>query len=147
MKRGRFDVQRILVLTGMTAVLAVGLAEALLYRSRRTPHGGPTAATLSDAFSWLSGACLGLAIGGGAAALFVRRGSRLVSGLLVGVFAFFVGVLPYSWLTAPSDVSASDNLGWLVVVFIPAVMLVTLAAALGEFFRSGSHRRRRHGRA
>jgi uncharacterized membrane protein len=78
--------------------------------------------------------------------MFVRWGSRLGSGVVVGVLAFLVGVVPYSWLTASSDVSNSDNLSWLVIVFIPAVMLVSLGAALGEFLRSGSERRRRHGR-
>jgi hypothetical protein len=78
--------------------------------------------------------------------MFVRQGSRLGSGVVVGMLAFLIGVVPYSWLMASSDVSNSDNLGWLVVVFIPAVLLVSLGAALGELFRSGSDRRRRHGR-
>jgi hypothetical protein len=128
----------------VTAALAVGLAAALLYRSSRSPHVGPTSAALSDAFSQLAGACLGLAIGGFGTAMLVRRGSRLGSGVVVGVIAFFVGVVPYSWLTAPSDVSTADNLGWLVVVFIPAVALVTLGAALGELFRSRPYLHRRH---
>jgi len=144
MKRGRFDRWRIVIATAVTAALAVGLAEAFLYHSSRSPHVGPTSAALSDAFYWLAGCCLGLAIGSFATAMLVRRGSRLGSGVVVGVLAFLVGVVPYSWLTAPSDVSTSDNLGWLVIVFIPAVMLVTFGAALGELFRSGSKRRHRH---
>jgi hypothetical protein len=146
MKHGRVDGWRIAISTAVTAGLAVGMAEAFLYRSSRTPHVGPTSAALSDAFSWLAGTCLGLAIGGFATAMLVRRGSRLGSGIVVGVLAFFVGVVPYSWLTASSDVSTSDNLGWLVIVFIPAVLLVAFGAALGEFFRNGSDRRRRHRR-
>jgi hypothetical protein len=122
--------------------LAVAMAAAFLYHSSTTPHVGPTSAALSDAFSELAGACLGLAIGSFAAALFVRRGSRLGSGIVAGVLAFFVGIVPYSWLTASSDVTNSDILGWLVVVFIPAGMLVTLGAALGAVFRSELLRRR-----
>jgi hypothetical protein len=136
MKNQRFDGWRIAISTAVTAGLSVAIAEALLYRSSNTPHAGPTSAALSDAFSWLAGACLGLAIGSFATAMFVRRGSRLGSGIVVGVLAFCVGVVPYSWLTAASDVTTSDNLGWLVIVFIPAVLLMTLGAALGAAFRS-----------
>lgn len=77
----------------------------------------------------------------------VRRGSRLGSGIIAGVIAFFVGVVPYLWLTAPSDVSTSDNVGFLVVVFIPAAMLVTVGAALGEAFggKRHGHRKQRSG--
>jgi hypothetical protein len=140
----QFDGWRIAISTAVTAALAVGMAAAFLYHSSRTPHVGPTSAALSDAFSQLAGACLGLAIGGFVTAMLVRRGSRLGSGIAVGVIAFFVGAVPYSWLTASSDVSISDNLGWLVVVFIPAVTLVTFGAALGEFFRSRPNWHRRH---
>jgi hypothetical protein len=144
MKVGRFDGLRVAISTAATAGLAVGMAAAFLYHSSRTPHEGPTSAALSDAFSWIAGACLGLAVGSLATAVFVRRGSRLGSGVIVGVLAFFVAVVPYSWLTAPSDVSTGDNLVVLVIVFIPAVALVTVGAALGEFLRSGLGRRRKH---
>jgi hypothetical protein len=142
MKNVRFDGWRIAISTAVTAGLAVAMAEAFLYHSSNTPHVGPTSAALSDAFSWLAGTCLGLAIGSFAAAMFVRRGSRLGSGIVVGILAFCVGVVPYSWLTAASDATTSDNLGWLVIVFIPAVMLVTLGAALGAVFRRELLRRR-----
>jgi hypothetical protein len=144
MKSERLDGWRIVISTAVTAGLAVGLATGFLYHSSRTPHVGPTSAALSDGFSEIAGACLGLAIGGFGTAMLVRCGSRLGSGVVAGVLAFFVGVVPYSWLTAPSDVSTSDNLGWLVIVFIPAVMFVTFGAALGAFLRSGSDRLRRH---
>ncbi|MFL6030773.1 MAG: hypothetical protein ACJ74D_12185 [Gaiellaceae bacterium] len=143
MTSGRFDGWRIAIATAVTAGLAVGMAAAFLYHSSRTPHVGATSAALSDGFFWLAGTCLGLASGGFAAAMLVRRGSRLGSGVVVGV-RLFRRVVPYSWLTASSDVSSSDNLGWLVIVFIPAVVLVTFGAALGEFFRRGSERRHRH---
>jgi hypothetical protein len=144
MKSGRLDGWRLAISTAVTAGLATGMGAAFLYHSSHTPRVGPTSAALSDAFSELAGICLGLAIGSFAAAVLVRRGSRLASGILVGVVAFFVGVVPYSWLTAPSDVSTSDILGWLVIVFIPAVLFVALGAAFGAFLRSGSNRLRRH---
>jgi hypothetical protein len=139
MKGRRLDGRRIAILSAATAALAVGMAAALLYHSSRMPHVGPTPAALSDGFSELGSACLGLAIGAFGTAMVVRRGSRLGSGIIAGVIAFFVGVVPYSWLTAPSDVSTSDNIGWLVIVFIPAVMLVTVGAALGEALGGRRH--------
>jgi hypothetical protein len=120
------------------------MAAAFLYHSSHTPHVGPTSAALSDGFSWIAGACLGLAIGSLATAVFVRCGSRVASGIIVGVLAFFIGVVPYLWLTAPSDVSTADTLGFLVIVFIPAVVLVTFGAAMGQVFRGGSDQRGRH---
>jgi hypothetical protein len=134
--KARFDGWRIAISAAATAALAVATAAAFLYHSSTTTHVGPTSAALSDAFSELAGACLGLAIGSFAAAIFVRYGPRLGSGIVVGVLAFFLGVVPYSWLTASSDVTTSDNLGWLVVVAIPAMMLVAVGAALGAVFRS-----------
>jgi len=129
--RWGYDGWRIAVATAVTAGLGVGCAAAFLYHSRHTAQVGPTAATLSDAFSWIAGACLGLGIGSLAAAVFVRRGSRLGSGIVVGVLAFLIAVVPYSWLTASSDVSIGDNLGFLLIVFVPAVLLVILGAAIG----------------
>jgi hypothetical protein len=144
MRSGRFDGWRIAIATAVTAGLAAGMAGAFLYHSSRTPHLGPTSAALSDGFSWIAGACLGLAVGSLATAVFVRRGSRLGSGIVVGVLAFFIGVVPYLWLTAPSDVSTGDNLGFLVIVFIPAVVLVSFGATLGEVYGGARDRRRRH---
>ena len=144
MNGSSLDGERIAFSTVLTAALAVGMAAAFVYNSSRGAHVGPTSAALSDGLSWVAGVCLGLTIGTFATAVLVRHGSRLGSGVVVGVLAFLVGVVPYSWLTAPSDVSTGDNLGWLVIVFIPAVVLATLGAALGAFFRSGSERRR-HG--
>jgi hypothetical protein len=72
----------------------------------------------------LGGRCLGLGreLGGGT----VRPPwFPLASGILVEVLGFLVGVVPYSWLTSPSGLSTSDNLSWLVIVFIPAVLFVT----------------------
>ena len=145
-KSDRFDGWRIVISTVFTAGLAVAMAAAFLYHSSRTAQVGPTSAALSDGFSELAGMCLGLTIGSLATAAFVRRGSRIGSGVFVGVLAFFVGVVPYSWLTSPSDVSTSDNLGWLVVIFIPAALLVIFGAAIGAVARSELDRSRRHAR-
>jgi peptidoglycan/LPS O-acetylase OafA/YrhL len=127
----QFDFTRIAISTVLTAALAVGLAKALLYNSAHTPHVGPTSAALSDASSEIAGMCLGLAIGALAAAAWVRSAPRLVSGLFVGVLAFVLAVVPYSWLTAPSDVSTGDKVAWIVILLIPSLILVVAGAGLG----------------
>jgi len=135
MRDGHFDLTRIAVFTVLTAAVAVGSAEALLYQSSHAAHVGPTSAALSDGTSAIAGACLGLGVGALAAAACVRSGSRVASGLIVGVIAFLVGVAPYSWLTSPSDVGTGDNVGWLVILFIPAIILVTFGAVIGAAVR------------
>lgn len=140
MRDGHFDVARIAIGTVLTAAFAVGCAEAFLYRSSHTAHVGPTSAALSDGAAAIAGACLGLAVGALAAAACVRRGSRVGSGLIVGVVAFFVGVAPYSWLSSPSDVSAGDNGIWLIILFVPAMILVAFGAVIGAALRSRPNR-------
>jgi hypothetical protein len=129
----RLDWSRIAVSTALAAGLGVGMGAAFLYRSGHTPHIGPTSAALSDAFSWIAGACLGLALGSFVAAVLVRHGSRLGSGMVAGVLGFFVGVVPYLLLKAPSDTSTGDDIVFLVFVFIPVLLLVVLGAGLGDF--------------
>lgn len=74
-----------------------------------------------------------MCIGSSATALFVRGGSRFTTGLVAGFAGFWVGVMPYVLVTAPSDVSLSDSFGFFaVVVFVPAVLFVTAGAAMGS---------------
>jgi hypothetical protein len=44
-------------------------------------------------------------------------------------------------------VSTGDNLSFLVIVFIPAAVLATLGAFLGEVVRDAADRRHRHPRS
>ena len=122
----------------LTAGLGVAVAAAFLHYYPRASDEGPTAAALGDAFTWILGACVGLCIGSGATALFVRHGSRFFAGMLAGVTGFWVGVMPYMVLTAPSDVSFSDTFGFAVIVFAPGLLFVAAGAAIG----AGLHRLR-----
>ncbi len=135
MDERRFDCRRLAIATMVAAGLAVGLGALLLHQSSQTPRIGPTSAALSDGLSLLVGQCLGLAFGSLLGAVAVRRGLRFVSGVAVGVAAFLVGVTPYTLLTAPSDVSTGDTLGWLVIVSVPAGVLVLIGAGLGAVTR------------
>jgi hypothetical protein len=119
----------------LTAVLGVAVAAAFLHYYPRASDEGPTAAALGDAFIWILGACVGLLIGSGATALFVRHGSRFFAGMLAGAAGFWVGVMPYMVLTAPSDVSFADAFGFAVIVFAPAILFVAAGAATGAGLR------------
>jgi hypothetical protein len=129
------DPLRIAFSAVLTAALGVAVAAAFLHYYPRASDEGPTAAALGDAFTWILGACVGLLIGSGATALFVRHGSRFFAGMLAGVAGFWVGVMPYMVLTAPSDVSFSDAFGFAVIVFAPAILFVAAGAAIGGGLR------------
>lgn len=128
------DGERVAISAVVTAGLAAGVAEALLYHSTHTSHAGPTSATLSDAAAVIGGACLGLAVGALAAAAWVRRGSRLASGLVVGALGF-LAVTPFLWRTFSSDLSAGEKFGGLVVLAIPAAFFVAVGALIGAGVR------------
>ena len=130
-----FDGPRIVLSTLVTAGLGLAGAAAFLHYYPRAHDVGPTAATLGDAFAWILGACVGLFVGSGATAVVIRRGSRFFAGMLAGVAGFWVGVMPYIVLTAPSDVSFSDSFGFAVIVFAPGVLFVAAGAATGEGLR------------
>ena len=119
----------------LSAVLAVAVAAAFLHYYPRASNEGPTAAALTDAYTWILGACVGLFIGSGYAAIFVRHGSRFFAGMLAGVAGFWIGVLPYTVLTAPSDVSFSDSFAFAVIVFVPALLFAAAGAATGAGLR------------
>jgi hypothetical protein len=129
------DPVRIALSAVVSAALGVGVAAAFLHYYPRASDEGPTAAALGDAFTWILGACVGLLIGSGAAALFVRRGSRFFAGMLAGVAGFWIGVMPYLVFTGPSDVSFSDNFGFAVIVFAPGLLFVAAGAAAGAGLR------------
>ena len=129
------DPLRILLSAAVTAGLGVAVAAAFLHYYPRASDEGPTAAALGDVFIWILGACVGLFIGSGATALFVRDGSRFFAGMLAGAAGFWVGVMPYMVLTAPSDVSFSDAFGFAVIVFAPGILFVAAGAATGVGLR------------
>src|SRR3954451_4101008 len=118
------DLPRIGVATVVTAAIGLGLAAAFLQHSRSTPHVGPTSATLDDAFSILFGAAVGLALGGVLGALLVRRGSRVLSGVLVGLLAYTFVLAPV--LVATDDIDLAEDLNASGLAF-----LALLAMPLG----------------
>jgi hypothetical protein len=128
---GGLDGARIALAVALTAGLGVAAAEAFLRFYPRAHDVGPTGAALGDAFAWIVGACLGLLAGSCLASLLVRRGSHFFAGVFAGVAGFWIGVAPYVLLTAPSDVSVSDALGFVLIVFVPGLLFVTAGAALG----------------
>lgn len=131
---GDTDVERIAISAVLTAGLAAGVAEALLYRSTHTSHVGPTSATLSDATAVIGGACLGLGVCALTTAAWVRRGSRLASGLFAGAIGF-IAATPFFWMTFSSDLSTGEKLGGLVFLAIPAALFVTIGAVIGAAMR------------
>jgi hypothetical protein len=130
-----FDGPRIVISAVATAGLGVAMAALFVHYYPRTNDVGPTSAALGDAFTWIFGACVGLLIGSAATAFFVRRGSRFFAGMFAGIGGFWVGVMPYVVLTAPSDVSFSDALGFAVIVFGPGFVFVAAGAAVGDGLR------------
>ena len=130
-----FDGLRIVVSAVATAGLGVATAALFVHYYPRTNDVGPTAAALGGAFAWILGACVGLLIGSAATSFFVRRDSCFFAGMLAGIGGSWVGVLPYVVLTAPSDVSFSDALGFAVIAFAPGFVFVAAGAAMGAGLR------------
>lgn len=133
--RQPFDGLRLVAATALTAGLGVAVAAVFLHSYPRANDVGPTVAALGDAFAWIFGASLGLAIGSIATVLFVRAGSRFFAGFLAGVVGFWIGVMPYLVATAPSDVSSAAALGFSFVAFAPALVFVTVGSAVGVVLR------------
>ncbi len=135
MSVGSFDWQRVAVSIVVAAALAVGLAAAFLYHASTTPDVGPTAASLEDAFSAILGVCLGLLIGSAVAALLVRRGSSLLAGVVVGFVAYWLAVVPYFFSWSSDDVSTSENVDFVLLVFVPAGLSAVTGAEIGRVIR------------
>jgi hypothetical protein len=141
----RIDASRVAVGAIVAAGLAVGLAAALLHDAQERAHVGPTSATLDEAFSALFGACIGLAIGGALCAVAIRRGSRLLAGLLAGTAAYVLVLAPL--LIWWDDVSLSEDLspgglGFLAFLLLPSGAFALLGACTGAFIASLAHRYR-----
>jgi hypothetical protein len=148
MNRDRLDVPRVGMASIVSAGLSLGLAVAFLRHAQSTPDVGPTSATLDDAFSMLIGAGIGLALGGALCALFVRRGSPALSGLIAGLLAYVVVLCPVSVST--DDISLSEDLnpgGLLFLAFlaIPLGGCAWVGGIAGEVVRT-LHRGRRQRR-
>jgi hypothetical protein len=119
----------------------LGLGVAVLIRSwAETDSAGPTAATLDEAFSLLCGAAIGLAVGTAFVAFVARRGPRVLSAIVAGLFGYAVVIAPALLVTAPGDVSPGETLGIAAFAAI-LVMPAMLAGAAVAAAMSGSRRR------
>lgn len=141
----RFDLSALVIGALGTAALSIGLAAALLYASRAntSPETGPTAATLGDAFSAVAGASLGMLAGCALAAFFCRRGSRIATGILVGILAWLVGLVPAVIATRPDDMSVRDAFDSALFLGVLLAVLVISGAIIGAGLGATRDRRRR----
>lgn len=137
----RFDLPVLAVGGLASALLSVAGATGLLYLSRSStgPNVGPTAATLDDAFSTLFGAALGLLAGSCLTACFARRGSRMVTGIFAGLFAYAAVLIPVVVLTGPSDVSTGESFSLALAVGVPLGLAVVIGSMIGAAL-GASHR-------
>lgn len=129
--------------TIVAAGLGLGLAVAFLRHAESTSHVGPTSATLDEAFSMLLGAGIGLALGSAVCAFTVRRGSPVLSGLIAGLLAYVVVLVPVSIST--DDVSLAEDLslggiGFLVFLAVPLGAFALVGATTGGSIARLLHR-------
>lgn len=136
-KEPRFDLLVLAVGSPLTAALSVGFATAFLYfsRTKTGPDVGPTAATLNDAVSTLSGAALGLLTGSGLTAYFARRGSRVATGIVAGFLAYAAVLIPVVVLTGPSDVSTGESFSLALLLGLPLGLSLIVGAMIGARLR------------
>src|SRR6266511_4302993 len=141
MRDPRFDIPVLAVGGLVSAALSVGLGTAFLYISRTNtrPDVGPTAATLDDAFSTLFGAALGLLAGSCLTACFARHGSRMVTGIFAGFFAYAAVLIPVVVLTGPSDVSTGESFSFALALGVPLGLAVVIGSMIGAAL-GASHR-------
>jgi hypothetical protein len=143
MSQARLDLTRIGIATVLTAVLSVGLAVAFERQAQGREHVGPTSATLDEAGSAFLGAGLGIALGSALAALLVRRGSPVLSGLIAGLAAYVFALAPAFIIT--DDISLAEDLNPGGIVFLVLLLVVfgvfaALGAVVGGFIASFMHR-------
>ena len=122
------------IAAGGLASGALALVTALLLQASVSTEGvGPTAATLSDAFSVFFGAAIGLAAGSASVAFAARTGPRILSGLIASLLGYVLILAPTLIATAPSDVSVPESISTAAL----AAALVTPAILLGATVGAG----------
>lgn len=128
-RSGSFDTSFIAVGGVLSGALALGTA--VLFRVWLSTDGGPTAATLSEAFSLLYGAATGLAVGSALVALAARTGPRTLTGAVAGLVGYGVILTPVLIVTAPSDVSVAESIEFVAFAAILVAPAILLGAAVG----------------
>jgi hypothetical protein len=116
---------------------ALALGTALLLKSWLSTDSGPTAAALSDAFSLLYGAALGLAVGAAVVAVAARSGPRMLTGTTAGLVGYAIILAPALVVTAPNDFSVAESISTAAigaVLVLPAIILgATVGAAIDGY--------------
>jgi hypothetical protein len=144
-RRGSFDTSFIAIGGVLSGALALGTA--LLFRFWLSTDGGPTAATLSEAFSLLYGAAIGLTVGAAFVAFGARTGPRVLSGSIAGLLGYTFVLAPVLIVTAPNDVSVGESLSAAAFAAILVTPAIALGAAVGARVRgyreTGFYRRSR----
>jgi hypothetical protein len=141
--RGRFDAS--VIATGGLLSGAFALGTALLLRSWLSTDSGPTAAALSEAFSLLYGAAIGLAVGAAFVAFAARTGPRMLTGLIAGLLGYAITLAPALVVTAPNDVSLAESIStaaFAAILVAPAILLgAAVGAGIAGYRRTGLDRR------
>ena len=130
----RLDMSVIAAGALVSGALALGTAR-LLQASVSTEGVGPTAATLSDAFSLFFGAAIGLAAGSASVAFAARTGPRIVTGLIAGLLGYGLIVAPTLMALAPSDVSVRESISTAALAGTLVTPFILLGAAVGAGIR------------
>jgi hypothetical protein len=115
---------------------ALSLGTALVLKASASTEGvGPTAATLSDAFSLLFGAAIGLAAGSASIAFVARTGPRILTGLIAGLLGYALILAPTLIATAPSDVSVPESISTAALAAALVTPFILLGATVGAGIR------------
>lgn len=135
-ERSRRRLDMPVIAAGGLASGALSLGAALLAKALASTEGvGPTAATLSDAFSLFLGAAVGLAVGSASVAFVARTGPRILAGLSAGLLGYALIVTPTLIATAPGDVSVPESISAAALAAALVTPFILLGATVGAGIR------------
>ena len=135
----------LLTLVGLAilgGVIALGGGFLLGKYADTHPKGGATATSLRDFEFAVLGGGIGLFCCGVAGAMLVHWRSPRQAGVLTGLLAYFVVIVPLFLATRPRGVDLLSAFGATLVVAIPILICVTLGAAAGAGVQDWRNRRR-----
>jgi hypothetical protein len=82
-------------------------------------------------------------IGAALGAILVRRGSRVLAGVLAGFVAYVGAVAPVFIFTGPSDITLGEMFGTAAYLVLPVFPLVIAGGLLGAWIAMLMHRERK----
>jgi hypothetical protein len=141
--RSGFDWQLLTAAGLLSAGLGVGLAALFDVWATRRHHIGPTSASLDEAFSAFLGLSIGVAAGAAAAAVLVRRGPRISSGVAASFLGYTLVVVPVLFLTAADDVTTGETAELALLLAAILVPVALVGAAAGDLAARWSSQRAR----